>query len=58
MRSPFSFIPKPTCELIRNVELAALAGTGRELKDVRNTKLKVVPDGRGFKFIVTGFVYR
>ncbi len=52
------FYPEATCELIRNVELAALAGTGRELKEVQHTKLKVVPDGGGFKFTVTGFVYR
>ena len=52
------FYPNATRQIIRGVESAALKEAGRELREVQNTMLKVVPDGGGFRFTVTGFVYR
>lgn len=43
---------------IRQIEAAALEGTGRTLVEVRNTILKVVPIGDGFEFVVIDILYR
>ncbi len=52
------FYPESTRQIIRNVELAALEGTDKTVKDIRNTILKVVPGGDGFEFIVVDIIYR
>ena len=52
------FYPEKTRQIIRNVEAAKLSEVGKELVDVKNTILKVVPDGSNYKFEVTGLIYR
>jgi len=52
------FYPESTRAIIRLVEAAALEGTGRELRDVKNTILKVVPGGDGYEFTVENILYR
>lgn len=52
------FYPESTRQEIRQVEAAALAERGRELREVRNTILKVEPGGSGYIFTVTDIVYR
>ena len=51
------FYPDATRQIIREVEAAKLREAKKELKDVKNTNLKVVPDGNNYKFEVTGFIY-
>ena len=52
------FYPESTRVIIRQAEAAALAETGRELKEVKNTIFKVEPGGAGFVFTVLDIVYR
>lgn len=56
--SQSQFYPESTRQLIRQAEAAALANAGRELKEVRNTILKVVSNGNGFEFTVLDLLYR
>ena len=51
------FYPEKTRQVIRGVEAARLKELGKELKEVKNTILKVVPDGRGYKFEATEFIF-
>jgi len=52
------FYPESARIIIRQAEAAALAKAGRELNDVRNTILKVVPGGDGYQFSVLDILYR
>ena len=52
------FYGESTRNIIRQAEAAALAKAGRELKQVRNTILKVVPSGDGYEFAVLDILYR
>ena len=51
------FYPEKTRAIIRQVEADKLREGGRKLGDVKNTNLKVVPDGDGYKFEITGFIF-
>ena len=51
------FYPEATRAIIRRVEADELKRVNKELKDVKNTNLKVVPDGSNYKFEVTGFIF-
>ena len=52
------FYPESARAIIRQAEAEALDKAGRELKDVRNTILKVVPGGEGYQFLVLDILYR
>ncbi|MFT5301711.1 MAG: hypothetical protein ACI814_002517 [Mariniblastus sp.] len=52
------FYPEATRAKIRIVENAGLEGTGKLLNEVKNTILKVVPEGGGYKFVVLDILYR
>ena len=52
------FYPASTRQIIRRVEAEALQAAGRELRNVRNTYLKVEPSGNGFVFRVVDILYR
>lgn len=52
------FYPEETRVLIRQAEAEALKGTGKQLKDVRNTFFKVEADGNGFVFKVEQILYQ
>jgi hypothetical protein len=52
------FYPENTRAMIRQVEAAALEGTGKTVIDVRNMVFKVVPAGDGFAFQVVDIIYR
>lgn len=52
------FYPEKTRAMIRQVEAAALEGTGKTVIDVRNTVFKVVPMDDGFAFTVVDIIYR
>ena len=56
--SQFQFYPESTRVIIRQVEASALAEEGQELKQVKNTILKVVPGGNGYEYIVEDILYR
>ncbi len=50
--------PERTRQIIRQVEAEALQQAGRDLSMVRNTILKVEPEGNGFRFNVVNFLYK
>ncbi len=52
------FYPEATRVIIRQVEAAALKDAGRDLDQVKNTILKVVPGGSGYEFTVEDILYR
>jgi hypothetical protein len=52
------FYPEETRQIIRQVELDALQGTGKEVSDIRNTIFKVEREGDGFVFKVVDILYR
>jgi len=52
------FYNDATRQIIRTVEAARLKELGKTLADVKNTILKVVPSGNGYKFEVTDIIYR
>ena len=52
------FYPEKTRQIIREVEAAKLVEVGKVLADVKNTVLKVVPDGSNYKLEVTELIYR
>lgn len=52
------FYPEATRVLIRTAEAMKLQEEGKKLPDVRQTVLKVEPDGDGFKFVVVEIFYR
>ena len=51
------FYPEKTRQLIRIAEANKLNEAGKTLKDVKNTIIKVVPDGSNYKFEITEFIY-
>ena len=51
------FYPEETRQLIRIAEDKKLKEFGKELGDVKNTIMKVVPSGNGYKFEITDFIY-
>ena len=51
------FYPEKTRAVIRQAEANKLQEAGKSLKDVKNTNIKVVPDGNNYKFEITGFIY-
>lgn len=51
------FYPDETRLLIRTAEAKKLQEAGKTVPDVKNTILKVVPDGSNYKFEVTEFIY-
>ncbi len=52
------FYPESTRQLLRQAEGQYLQEQGRELAEVRRTRFKVVSDGNGFLFQVTGVEYQ
>ncbi len=52
------FYPEETRVKIRTAEAAALAETGKQLNEVKNTIFKVVPGGDGYVFEVEDIIYR
>jgi len=51
------FYPDETRQLIRTAEAKKLQEAGKAVQDVKNTLIKVVPDGSNYKFEVTEFIY-
>lgn len=51
------FYPESTRQQIRVIEAEQYRKDGKELGDVKNTYLKVVPDGNNYKFEVTEIIY-
>ncbi len=52
------FYPQNTRLMIAKAEDDFLKGSGRELKDVRRTNIKVEADGAGFKFTIVSCIYK
>ena len=51
------FYPEKTRQLIRQAEANKLKEVGKVLADVKNTLIKVVPDGSSYKFEITDFIF-
>ena len=51
------FYPEKTRQLIRTAEANKLKEVGKVLGDVKNTIIKVVPEGSGYKFVITEFIF-
>ena len=52
------FYPESTRQIIRQVELDKLQGTGKKVSDIRNTIFKAERTGDGFAFIAVDVIYR
>ena len=54
----WQFYPEETRVIVRTVEAAYLQEIGKSLAEVKNTVLKIEPDGRGYKFTVLDMTFR
>ena len=52
------FYPEETRVKLRRAEVNYLDGRGKEVKDIKRTFFKVVPDGSDYKFEVTDMLFR